>query len=190
MRGVPLFSILLALVVGELSLLPLPSWQALVGLVTSATAIMYSFAPVSLAALRKRDPDRERPYRLPWPAVLAPVGFVFSNLIIYWGGFEATWKILVAIFIGRVLFEITLAHTPQEEHPEIDWRASSWVWLWLLGSTLIGFLGRYGGQNILPAWIDLVVVIAFALGVFYFAVSVAMSAEKVRAAVEAATDPV
>jgi amino acid transporter len=189
LRGVPLISILLALVVGLLSLLPLPSWQALVGLVTSATAIMYSFAPVSLAALRKRDADRLRPYQLPFPAVLAPMGFVFSNLVIYWGGFEATWKILVAIFVGRVLFEITLARTRREEHPELDWRASSWIWTWLLGLTVIGFLGRYGGQNVLPNWIDLLVVIAFSLGVFYFAVSVAMPGEKVRAAIDAAAEP-
>ncbi|MDN3351634.1 hypothetical protein [Actinomadura sp. DC4] len=43
------------------------SRQSLVGLVTSATAIMYAFAPVSLRALRLRDPDRPRPYRLPAP---------------------------------------------------------------------------------------------------------------------------
>jgi len=35
-RGVPLVSILLAFVVGELMFLPFPSWQALVGVVTSA----------------------------------------------------------------------------------------------------------------------------------------------------------
>ena len=42
-----------------------PSWASLVGLVTGATAIMYAFAPVALAALQARDPDRPRPYRAP-----------------------------------------------------------------------------------------------------------------------------
>ena len=63
-RGVPVRSILLAFVVGLIAFLPFPSWQSLVGLVTSATAIMYAFAPVALYALRQRDPDRPRPYRL------------------------------------------------------------------------------------------------------------------------------
>ena len=81
-------SILLAFVVGEHASLPFPSWQSLVGIVTSATAIMYAFAPVSLAALQRNDPRRRRPYRMPTPEVLIPAGFVFANLIIYWGGFE------------------------------------------------------------------------------------------------------
>ena len=95
-RGVPMYSILLAFVIGEITFLPFPSWQSLVGLVTGATAIMYAFAPVSLAALQLRDPDRPRPYRLPFPKVLTPVGFIAANLIIYWGGFEAMWKLLAA----------------------------------------------------------------------------------------------
>jgi amino acid transporter len=184
-RGVPIFSILLAFIVGELALLPFPSWKALVGLVTSATAIMYAFAPVSLAALRERDPDRPRPYQLPFPKVLAPLGFIFANLIIYWGGFEATWKLLAAIFLGRVLFEVTLARKLRTEYPLIDWRASSWIWPWLVGMTVIGFIGRYGGNNVLPDWWDLLVVAAFSLVIFYFAVSVAMSTEHVQEAVAA-----
>ncbi|HEX3591249.1 MAG TPA: APC family permease [Pseudonocardiaceae bacterium] len=189
-RGVPLWSIILAFVIGEISFLPFPSWQSLVNIVTSATAIMYAFAPVSLAALRKRDPERERPYKVPFPAVTAPVGFVFANLIIYWGGFESTWKLLVGIFIGRVLFEVTLARTKRTDHPEIDWRASSWIWPWLIGLAILGFIGRYGtgSQNVLPNWWDLLVVIAFSLVIFYFAVSLAMPSEKVLEAIREQED--
>ena len=64
-RGVPWTSVLLAFVVGLICFLPFPSWQGLVGLVTSATVIMYGFAPITLIALRRADPDRPRPYRLP-----------------------------------------------------------------------------------------------------------------------------
>ncbi len=60
-RGVPVWSIVLAFVIGEIVFLPFPSWASLVGLVTGATAIMYAFAPVALAALQQRDPDRPRP---------------------------------------------------------------------------------------------------------------------------------
>jgi amino acid transporter len=187
-RGVPLWSIVLAFVIGELAFLPFPSWQALVNIVTSATAIMYAFAPISLTALRQRDPDRPRPYRLPFASVLSPLGFIFANLIIYWGGFDTTLKLLIAIFIGRVLFEVTLALTKPEDRPEIDWRASSWIWPWLGGTLLIGFLGRYGNvgfQNILPDWWDLATVAVFSLVIFYFSVSLASPAEKVLAMVEA-----
>ncbi len=183
-RGVPIGSILLAFVVGVLAFLPFPSWQSLVGLVTSATAIMYAFGPVSMEALRRRDPDRARPYRTPAGWLLNPLGFIAANLIIYWGSFTATWKLFVAIFIGRVLFEVSLARTKDEDKPVIDWRAASWIWPWLLGLTLIGALGRYGGDDRIPNWVDLGVVAAFALVIYFFAVHVAMSPEKVKAAVE------
>ena len=185
-RGVPYWSILLAFVIGEFCFLPFPSWQSLVGLVTSATAIMYAFAPVSLAALALRDPERERPYRLPAPKVLAPVGFISANLIIYWSGFEATWKILTAIFFGRVVFEIALRRRDDVRREDVDWRAASWIWPWLVGLTIIGLLGRYGkgAHEALPDWVDLEVVIVFSLVIFSYAVSLAMSPEQVKKAVE------
>ncbi len=184
-RGVPMYSIALAFVIGEVTFLPFPSWNSLVGLVTGATAIMYAFAPVSLAALHLRDPDRPRPYKVPFPKVMNPVAFCAANLIIYWGGFEASWKLLAAIFIGRVLFEVALRRAKDIRRPDIDWRAASWIWPWLIGITIIGLLGRYGGgDNTLPNWVDLVVVILYSLGIFYYAVSLAMEPEKVKKAIE------
>ncbi len=180
--GVPVYSILLAFVIGELAFLPFPSWSSLVGLVTSATAIMYGFAPVSLAALQQRDPDRPRPYRMPYPKMLNPIGFIAANLIIYWSGFEATWKLLTGIFLGRIVFEIALRRSDTLKRTDIDWRAASWIWPWLIGMTIIGLLGRYGNgsHNVFPNWIDLVVVIAFSLIIFYYAVSLAMNAEQIK----------
>ncbi|HEV7192374.1 MAG TPA: APC family permease [Jatrophihabitantaceae bacterium] len=184
-RGVPMYSILLAFVIGEITFLPFPSWNSLVGLVTGATAIMYAFAPVSLAALQERDPDRPRPYRVPYPKVMNPAGFVAANLIIYWGGFEAMWKLLTGIFIGRILFEFALRRAKDVKRADIDWRAASWIWPWLIGITIIGLLGRYGkgAHRVLPEWIDLLVVIGFALVMFYYAVSLAMSPEQIKLAV-------
>ena len=194
LRGVPLWSILLAFVIGLLCFLPFPSWQSLVGLVTSATAMMYAFAPVSLAALRNNDPDRHRPYRLKGAAVLAPIGFVAANLIIYWGGYDTTWKIEAGLGVGLVIFIVTrLASGSQVP---LGVRNAMWVWPWLIGNLLIGLIGRYdsglgsdrasgaGELFLLPSWIDLLVVIIFNLVIFYYAVSLAQSNDLVRAAIE------
>jgi amino acid transporter len=185
-RGVPIYSILLAFIIGEIVFLPFPSWASLVGLVTGATAIMYAFAPVSLAALHLRDPERARPYKAPFPKVLCPVAFCAANLIIYWGGFDAMWRLLTAIFLGRVIFEVALRRAKDMRRADIDWRAASWIWPWLIGMTVIGLLGRYGkgSHDTLPNWIDLLVVILFSLAIFYYAVSLAMEPEKVKAAIE------
>jgi amino acid transporter len=184
-RGIPVYSVLLAFLVGELAFLPFPSWQSLVGLVTSATAIMYAFAPVTLAALRRSDGARRRPYRLPLATVLAPTGFVFANLVIYWGGFEATWKLLVAIVLGHVVFALTRVLTRHAAPEPLNWRGAVWIWPWLVGMTAIGLAGRYGrgAREWLPNWVDLVVVVGFALAIFALAVRVAMGSGYVTRAV-------
>ena len=41
--------------------LPFPGWQKLVSFISSASALMFAYAPISLAVLRRSDPDRERP---------------------------------------------------------------------------------------------------------------------------------
>jgi amino acid transporter len=178
-RGVPVVSILVAAVVGELCFGPFPSWNKLVGVVTGATAIMYSFAPVSLAALQRRDPDRDRPYRMPAPRILCPLGFCSANLILYWGGYDFTWKIAAALILGLVLFGIGSQFANTNALGML--RSAFWIGPWILGSVVIGALGRYGegSHSVLPEWIDLLVVIAFSLVIFYWAVSSAMSRERV-----------
>jgi amino acid transporter len=179
---VPVYSILLAFVVGMIFFLPFPSWSKLVGIITSATAIMYAFAPVSLAALHKSDPGRPRGYRLPAPKFMCPAGFCAANLIIYWSGFDTMWKLLAMIFFGRVLFEFRLRRA-SADRTDIDWRATSWIYPWLIGLTVISVLGRYGhGHNVIPDWVDMAVVILFSLAIFYYAVEFRMKDSAVQEA--------
>jgi amino acid transporter len=184
-KGVPVASILTGAVVGLAAFGPFKSWNALVSVVTAATAIMYSFAPLSLAALHKADRSRSRSYRAPMPRLVLPAAFCSANLIMYWGGFETNWKLALAILAGLALFALGAWRM----------RTGAWrtignaVWLapWLGGHVVLGWLGRYGGgRNILPNWVDVGLVIAFALAIFYWATSLRLSAED--SAVEVAKD--
>jgi amino acid transporter len=181
--GVPVVSILLAAVVGELCFGPFPSWNRLVGVVTGATAVMYAFAPVSLAALQRRDAERVRAYRMPMPKVLLPTAFCSANLILYWGGFEYTWKIAVALVVGLVIFGIGTQVAQTDVMAML--RPAAWIGPWILGSVIIGALGRYGtgSHSWLPQWVDLVVVVVFSLAIFYWAVILTMPHDKVEAAI-------
>lgn len=171
-RGVPVWAILVSAVVGELCFGPFPSWNKLVGVVTGATAMMYAFAPVSLGALRKNDPDRDRPYNMPMPAVLLPVAFISANLVLYWGGYEFTWKIAVAYVIGLILFFIGMV--VKKSYDPHMFRHAFWIAPWLIGNVIIGYFGRYGdgAKNSLPDWWDLATVTAFSLVIYYLAISV------------------
>jgi amino acid transporter len=181
-RGVPVVSILVAAVIGLMAFGPFKSWSALVTVATGSTAIMYAFAPVSLAALQKVDLDRPRTYRVPAPWLVLPGAFCAANLILYWGGFDTTWKIVCAMGFGLVLFSIGAWRKQTGAFQTL--RHAFWIAPWLIGHVLVGYLGRYGGgREILPAWIDLAVVIVFALAIFYWAVSLSQLPAKAAEAV-------
>lgn len=182
-KGVPVVSILVSAVVGLLAFGPFKSWGALVTVITATTAIMYAFAPVSLAVLHKLDGSRPRHYRMPLPKLLLPAAFCSANLVIYWGGFDTTWKLVSAIAAGLALFTVGAWRGRTGAQRTI--RNSLWIVPWLGGHVLIGMLGRYGNgaRGILPDWVDIAVVIIFSLGIFYWAISLALSAEDSTAAV-------
>jgi amino acid transporter len=175
-NGVPVVSILTAAVVGLAAFGPFKSWNALVSVVTAATAIMYAFAPVALAALHRIESDRRPAYRVPMPKVVLPAAFCSANLVMYWGGFDTNWKLGLAMLAGLVLFALGARRARTGAARAL--RHAVWVGPWLGGHVLLGWLGRYGGgRNILPNWVDIGVVIAFALAVFHWATALRLSKE-------------
>lgn len=169
-RGVPYGSIILSFVIGLICFLPFPSWKSLVGLVTSVTVIMYGFAPVTLLALRKADPHRIRPYRLPAAWVLAPLAFITANEIIYWTAWATVEKLMLIVLVGYVVFGISYVLGRPIERPPLDLRSLVWILPWLVGLTTISYLGQYGGTRLIPEWVDLGVVAALSLAICYAAV--------------------
>jgi amino acid transporter len=192
-KGTPVVSILVAFVVGVLALGPFPSWNKLVNVVTGTTAIMYAFAPVSLAALRLRDPDRPRTYVMPFSTILTPAAFCSAGLLLYWGGFQTMWKIDCALIVGLILFSIGLSIARTDALSMV--RSAVWIGPWLLGMTIIDAFGRYTSETNgvsshthIANWWDLLIVIAFSLVIFHFAVNSAISTERVKALVEVDED--
>jgi amino acid transporter len=177
-NGVPWVSLILAFVIGLLFLLPFPSWSALVGLVTSASVLMYAGAPLSLGAFRGRLPQAARPYRAPAAAVLSPLAFIIASMIIYWSGFEVVWKLGVVLVIGYVLIGVSMAL--DKERPPLDWKSATWLPVYLIGMGIISWQGQFSGGAVLapvntgniPFWADMGIVAAFSLVIYYWAQAV------------------
>jgi amino acid transporter len=170
-RSVPYISILVSFAVGLICFLPFPTWQSLVGLVTSATAIMYAFAPITLLALRNTHPDHHRPYRLPAAPIMARLAFIAANEIIYWTTWNTVQKLMLAILAGYLLLGTSyvlgrLNERSSQNHPQ----ALIWIIPWLVGLTVISYLGQYGGTKFIPEWIDLGVVAVFSLVICHVAI--------------------
>ncbi len=195
-RGVPLVSIIICFVVGMLTFLPFPSWAGLVGLVTSATVLMYAMAPVSLAGLRLADPDRPRNYRLPAAPVLCPLAFIFANCIVYFAGWSNVFWLYMFIIIGLIIFGVYQAVIPASRRTNFEWRSAIWIVPWLLGLGIISWQGQYTssvttvfGLTLNPTlrigeWYDLGLVAIFSLAIYYWAVHSSLPRRKVQEAVE------
>jgi amino acid transporter len=180
-RGVPWFSLFFTFVAGLVFLLPFPSWHSLVSLVTGASVLMYAGAPLSLGAFRSQIPDASRPYRMGGAAVIAPIAFIIANFIIYWSGFMVVWKLGICIVIGYVAIGVYQLFNKQRPKLGVQqWKAASWLPVYLIGMGIISWLGQYSGQtsttplppvntNTIPLWWDLVIITVFSLIIYYWA---------------------
>ncbi len=183
-RRVPWVSVLLAAAVGCLLFLPIgSSWSKLVNYVTSATFIMYALAPIAVLTLRRAFPDHERAYRVPRPQIWTPVAFVLANLIVYWSGYVIDWRIGVAIILGCLLLAVGRYFTPEEKREPLRWRNVAWIPVWIGGTIFLAFIGPdyVQGQKILPFWIDMFVVAAFSVAIFYWAVASCLPVAEIHA---------
>jgi amino acid transporter len=144
---VPVFGIVISAVIGLLFLLPFPSWNKLVGVVTSASVMMYAGAPLALGALRKAKPDLPRPYRLPAAHILAPLSFVLATFIVYWAGWSTYTTLMVALLIGYMLMLISAAFHLNPNQPKVDWGAAVWIFPYLIGMGVISYFGTFGAPG-------------------------------------------
>jgi amino acid transporter len=186
-RGVPLVSLVVTFIVGLIIFLPFPSWQQLVGFITSATVLSFGSGPLVLAAMRRQLPDQERPFRLPGGHTIPFLAFWSSNLIVFWSGWDIVWKLMVSVLLGLallVVFEVT-----GKDKPAMEWRAgASWLLPWLAGLTIVSWLGDYGGgQAVLHFGVGIVVMLAFSAVIYAIAYAVRLDPAAVRGHVQASS---
>jgi amino acid transporter len=176
-NGIPWVSLIVAFVAGLFFLLPFPSWHSLVSLVTGASVLMYAGAPLAMGAFRRQVPEADRPYRVPAGEVIAPIAFIIANLLIYWSGFETIWKLGLVIIIGYVLIGICMAF--DQNRPPLDWKSAVWLPVYLIGMGIISWQGQFSGgavaaplnTNRIPFWWDMVIVAAFSLVIYFWAMA-------------------
>ncbi|MFH8493403.1 APC family permease [Streptomyces coeruleorubidus] len=186
-RGVPWFGLIVSFVTGVVCFLPFPSWQQLVGFITSASVLMYAGAPLAYGVFADRLPHRERPYRLPGGNVVSPLSFVVANLIIYWSTWDTLWRLGVAIVLGYVLLGGYAWYATRKglpDAPRLDWRAARWLPVYLLGMGVISWQGGFGGQGHIALWWDIAVITVFSLAIYYWARASASRPEEIERSIE------
>ncbi len=167
-ESLPIAAIALNFVVGMFLFLPLPGWQIMVSFLVSAVVISYAMGPISLMALRKSLPNRHRPFKLWFAHPCCLLAFYFCNLISYWTGWDTLWRLAIAVLIGLVILLVAVVRgrTPRQQ---IGMRALIWLVPYLAGLVVIGYLGNFGGENIIPFGYDFLVIGIFTVVIFYLA---------------------
>jgi amino acid transporter len=193
---VPAIGVIISGLIGVLFLLPFPSWNKLVGVVTDASVMMYAGAPLALGALRLQKPDLPRLYKIPFGSVMAPVGFILANLVIYFTGWSIYSTLMITLLIGYALMLLSAGFRLNPNQASIDWRPGMFVFPYMIGMGLISYFGNFGAGGILdgigvfknvlvggngdiPNFWDFLIVAAFSLGIYYMALHNRLRPEQV-----------
>ena len=184
---VPAFGIIISACIGILFLLPYPSWNSLVSIVTGASVLMY--APLALGALRGSKPNLPRSYRLPAAHIVAPLSFAGANLVVYWAGWYTVGTLMIVILVGYLLMLISRAFKLNDKKPMLDAKSGAWIPVYLAGMALISYFGNFGAPYKLVGglgwfnthligpdgkihfWYDMLIVVVFSFAIYFWAVA-------------------
>lgn len=185
--GVPGWSLVFNVIVGVAMLLPVPGWAALVGILTSATVLAAGFGIVAAATGRIQLPDLPRHYKVPMLSVVAPITFIFCNLIVYWSGFKSVMVLSILLIVGLGLMPLGLRRA-ESMGQKMHMANAAWAGPYLGGLFCISWLGQFGGSQMIPTGWDHLILGLFSLVIFYWATASALSPQECRELVESADD--
>ncbi|QQE77420.1 APC family permease [Alicyclobacillus sp. SO9] len=175
--GVPRASLWLTFILSVFWTLPFPTWNKLVGVISSATVMTYIIGPISASALRSTASDLKRPFKLGGIRIIAPLAFIVSSLIIYWTGWKVdSWLIGLQVVVWLV-YLLLQTKMPKDKYSIRQQLSASW---WLIAYYVLMFfvslLGSksFDGLNVLSTPWDQIAVVVIAIVCYYWGVASAV----------------
>ncbi len=167
-HNTPAKAIAMNSLIGLVFFFPFPSWQKMVGFLVSCLVFGYVVGPMSLMMLKDKI-DFISPRKT---EVLCLISFIVCNLIIYWTGWAVIKKVAVAFIIGYAVLAI---YQMMGKKMELNFKRGWWVIPYIVGLTIISYIGNFGGGiKILTFGWDFVVIAAFSAVIFYLVKIIAM----------------
>jgi amino acid transporter len=166
--GVPRQAMYFNLVVSFIFLFLFRGWGILAEIISVATLISYITGPVTVMTLRRTGKDLYRPLRLKGLTIIAPLGFIFASLTLYWARWPLTGQVLFIILIGLPIYFYYQAKAKWKGFRK-NFQAGIWMVAYLLCMMIISLLGseKFGGHNVIKYGWDMVIIVAVAL--FFYA---------------------
>ncbi|WP_423063945.1 APC family permease [Candidiatus Paracoxiella cheracis] len=144
-RGIPAKAVFVNFIVGMTFFLPFHGWFAMAEFMSSIIALSYITGPLCALSLRYQLPQHKRVLKLPLIYVWSFIGFYVCTLIVYWTGWTTVSKLGLSLFISFLLFIIYRLFSERPRGVNMNWRASTWLWPYLVGLNFISYFGSFGG---------------------------------------------
>jgi amino acid transporter len=179
-NSVPARAVLLNFFLGLIIFLPNAGWQSVVGFLVSAFVIGYLIGPICLFVLRKKMPEVNRPFKVPFYPLFCYCAFYCANLVIFWAGFAIFKKILVSVILGVILLLIHLCFKTQKKDRGLDIKESIWLFFYFIGFGVLSYLSTFeGGIGVIKFGWDFLAIALFSLVFFIFAIRSHVAPEKI-----------
>jgi len=183
-NGVPWVALIATYLMGLAFFFPFPSWQKMVGYISSITVLSYGIGPILLLRLRRAIPDAPRPFRLRGAIWIAPVAFVSANWIILWSGAETVSFLFQIIALIVVLHAIYHFFISRQSVTAYEWQGAVWLVPYFGGLWAISQFSAHelGGNGTLSFITTMVVTMVFSLIIMWVALKTSRSDEQIKVA--------
>jgi len=126
------------------------AWSALTSIVTTTGVFSYIIGPIALSTFRKAHPNLNRPFKLPAYKIIAPIAFIVSALMVYWGAGSLItstdpyggYILLVVILAGILLYGYAKGRNLKD-----DLISGAWVIVFVAFNIVLLYFGEYGPVN-------------------------------------------
>jgi amino acid transporter len=165
--GIPRPAMFLNLAVSFLFLFLFRGWGKLAEVISVATLISYVTGPVTVMTLRRTGKLLYRPIKVKGLRIIAPCGFVFASLTLYWARWPLTGQVLFFIMLGFPIYFYYQVKMKWKGFRK-NFMAGLWMIVYLLCMMCVSYLGsdKFGGKNIIPYGWDMFLIACLSLG-FY-----------------------
>ena len=182
-NGVPMAALIVTYLVGLVFFFPFPSWQKLVGYISSITVLTYGLGGIVLLHLRRAAPDARRPFKLGGAWLIAPLSFIVSTWIVQWTGLATGDFLFGAIAVLFAVYVVYFYGSGSQRSASFGWRQGWWLFPYFGGLWLLLVLGpkAMGGDGAMSFYESLAAGALFSLVILGIALGIGLSAEDTNA---------
>jgi amino acid transporter len=177
----PRNAVMACTLVGCVILFIFKGWYDLVAVISILHVFSYIPAPIIALANRQQNPQvHQKQFVLPFAKFLSPILLFILSLLLFYAAWPFTGEMILLVVPGLCFYFYYELRLHKLEGFLAQLRCASWLIIYLIGITLISFLGQnhHRAENILSSDVSMVLMAILSIVVSWYGVYVAMPRKK------------